>query len=298
MKLHSTLLSRAAIASAGMLLACASSPVLAGTSMEKQIIQAPMPHSAFGGGPKVKAHYVRLHMGVESERMRAQSRGMVKMLQNSVDLCVKRRRYEKAPANPPRQLPDYAEGYIQDTYATANREITYTRIYRADVNEDCSLKEREDYTAVLSSQAGKCEIDLIERKAEGECDPALHARAPAPVHPPINLTAQQQIATLKSTPGMAAAAAQLERIVGVSAPTGKTKTLAGVKCQEATGVKSDDSSCRALGGSFRPYIDLLVETQEGGQPVARAREARLDAQVGADVFAPHGRGGFRINPQE
>ncbi|QNA88717.1 hypothetical protein G4G28_09830 [Massilia sp. Dwa41.01b] len=265
--------------------------------MEKQIIQAPMPHNEFGGGPKIKVHYMRLHMGEESDRMREQSRGMVKSLQNMVDMCVKMRRLQKASVNPPRQLPDYAEGYMQDTYTTANREITYTRIYRAELNDDCSLKERDDYTAVLSSQAGKCEIDLTERKAEGECDAAVHARSPVVPRAPGAVTIQQQIAALKANPRTAAVAAQVERMAGSSGPTGRTKVIAGVKCEEANGGKPGDLTCRALGGSFRPYTELFVETNEGGYPVAKAREARFDAMVGADVFAPHQRGGFRINPR-
>lgn len=287
---------------AGMVMAASSA--WGSTAMEEKVIRAPMPHTLLGGGANtIPVHYIRTLTGADSPKLLDNARKKAAHLKTIVTACVGMRRQMGLPANPPREFPQMTSGGHIDTYSTANREIVYFRNYVVQMMEDCSLRESEAVEAILTSYSGTCRIDVTLRAAEGLCDPAVHIAAPVPQRVVDNFSLKQQIALLKSKPHTAAAGAQLEQLVAgghAGAPTampstGATRQILGVKCEVINGAFGT-VSCMLRGGTFRSYVDMLLEGTANGELIHKAVQAQVDAKVSSAVFFPHVAGGFRINP--
>jgi len=257
----------------------------AGTPMEDQVANAPMPHTQLGAGVALKVHYVRLAGKLDEQVQISQ---LVKGMKENLAYCVEGRRQLGLPARMPARLPQYSHPVHTDTYWAHNRMITYSRRYAMAVNEDCSITEGEILTAQLESSKGSCTINLTERTTEGECNPTVHAAAPPVKGPKSGVDLQSQMALLASDPRTAAAAAQLRQMAGHAARTGRKKSILGIECEVSSAPAAlPGSSCRAIGGSFEPFHGVILESDAQGMINGTAVDAKLDAQVNATIFAPH-----------
>jgi hypothetical protein len=282
------------VLAAALVLGSAAAP--AATVLETSVVAAPMPHKAqFGGGAPTTVHFVRLHADLGPSQMMEK---MARNLREGVKSCIETNRRRGVASNPPRSYPDLSSGTNTDTYWARNRSISYARGYLATINADCSLKEEESFNAILSSSRGTCRIDLVAKTAEGLCDAAAHASAPAPAAPARIGGLQAALAKMAADPRSAAAAANIARLAGPGAgATGRTKKILGIECELVNAAGGADmTACIARGGSFQSPAEggMILENIAPGVQEAVATEAALDAQVGATIFAPHMAGGFRV----
>jgi hypothetical protein len=283
----------------GAILLLADTPAFARRPIEDVIFKAPMPHEqGGGGGDKIKVHYVSRHT-----LDRIGKGETVKLLQQEVQKCVASPAKKGAKLNPPKSWPDESTDEIRtDSYYTLNRGITYQHGVHYGVNYvDCSLVEMESSTALLTSSYGRCEIDLLKKTYQGECDPKGHEQAKVTPLPPMPSAAQQKadFAKMKANPATAAMAAAMQGAMAMAdKPTGVFKTFDGVKCEVvAINAALKGTKCVMRGGSFVPP----AEAEETGPGVTLelnlpnvgahvADRVKLDAFVSASVFTPHLKG--------
>jgi hypothetical protein len=275
------------------------SPAHAATENESAVSNSPMPHEKLGAGREsVKVHWVRLQGHVEGKSGHA---ALLDELKAAVQQCV------RAPiggqSRPPKVWPDYVESIQSDTYAAANRTITYTTTLMYGLNpKDCSLLETRTVEAKLASAWGNCEIDFIHKTAHGVCDARAHADAPAVVHVGLHAPISGGRAGAANGPSQAALAAMEKAMKQFGLmKTAERKTIAGIECDVQTNALSG-TLCVSRGGSFAGWpagpgaagSSMNLELTNVGGADARARRAQLDATVNAAVFAPYLAGDFKV----
>jgi len=279
-------------------------PAAAATPAEETMNKALMPHATLSAnGPKVLVHRVRLQGHPEAN---AEQKALVDGLRRSVAQCSANLATSGTPVRPPKVWPEYMISVRTDTYAAANRSITYTRNLGYTLNlKDCSLTEKEIYRAELVSNAGACNIDLIEKTASGVCDATLHETAATPRN---TAPTPEQAATAERARSGAMGpemAAMMKRMAGqMGGPSGVKKTILGLHCDvfDMPGQNEGASTCLATGGSFTvlpapgPGLQrsLPLETRSRHGFSLKAVDARLDDSVNAAVFTPHLAAGFAI----
>lgn len=285
-----------------LLLACAGSawsPTNATTLNETAVSNSPMPHEKLGvGRESVKVHWVRLQGHVEGKIGHA---ALLDELKAAVRQCV------RAPiggqSRPPKVWPDYVESVQSDTYAAANRTITYTTTLMYGLNpQDCSLLETSAVEAKLTSTWGNCEIDFIHKTAHGVCDARAHADASAVARIGLHAPFPDGRAGATNAPSQAALAA-MEKAMKQFGPikTGERKTIAGIECDVQSAPLSG-TVCVSRGGSFAGWpagpgaagSSMNLELTNVSGMDARAVKAQLDATVNAAVFAPYLADGFHV----
>lgn len=273
----------------------AAAPAQARRPVEDKIFMAPMPHEQ-AGGPKVKAHYVSRHA-----RDPQGPGASLQALRQTVQECVPKVIRSKRKPNPPTAWPDEAQAEARfDTYYAANRTITYEHSVHFAVNHaDCSLVEAEIWSATLQSSRGICQINLLNKTYQGQCDAKAHEQAAVLPLPPTPSLDQQQkdLARMRENPQTAAMAAAMQAVLPMaSRPTGAVKTIAGVKCDVMTaGGPTPGTKCVVRGGSFVPATqasetgarEILLEVDIPKAVSSVADRVKLDGEVGAAVFAPH-----------
>ena len=272
-------------------------PTLAATPAEDAMFNAPMPHRLLGGhGAKV--HLVRLQ-------------GYFGGAQNNADRLLQLKSMRAECDYPGRTLPvraisawpDFVHSSRTDTYASANRSITYDRglLYRIDPR-DCSLHELVVSTAMLLSANGRCDINLIEKTAYGACDARAHADARVPVRRTTNTVAQsnavfEQLAQRSS----GERAGYYRKMKTVHTDT--IKTILGLRCAVSNNpLDPGGTMCLSLGGSFAgsqlahmsDQSGMMLEMTTQVALTLNAVEALLDADVDGAVFAPYLAGGYKI----
>jgi len=275
------------------------SPASATTENETSVSNSPMPHEKLGVGQEsVKVHWVRLQGHVDGKIGHA---ALLDELKAAVQKCV------RAPvggqSRPPRVWPDYVESIQSDTYAAANRAITYTTTLMYGLNpKDCSLLETRAVVAKLASNWGSCEIDFINKTAHGVCDARAHADAPAVVHVGLHGPVPDGRAGVANAPSQAALAA-MEKAMKQFGPvkTGERKTIAGIECDLQTNslfgtvcISREGSFVGWPGGPEASGSGMKLELTNAGGVDARAIKAQLDATVNAAVFAPYLADGFQV----
>lgn len=270
------------------------------TALEDRIAAAPMPHAALGkGADSVKVHYARMNSNVDASKSVATLRATIRQLR---DLCVAGRAKAGLPVGSPLELPAMAHGPNKDIYWSANRRITYARVYDAHIADDCSLVEQEKYTAELVSSKGRCVMDLLAHTSEGVCDPAVHAAAPAVAGPLRDGGYDAKMASMAADPRMAAIVAQAKRLTGDAGPTGETRQVLGITCEVWRVARMPDARvCLARGGSFAPsamagnpaQAGIVLVSENPGVSESRAVEAKLDVDMNAAIFSPLGNVGKR-----
>jgi hypothetical protein len=293
-----------AVVASGMVLALLGTAAQATTQYETLVLKANSPHVVYGGGVAVKVHRTRLEGYFEGKEGNAAA---LAALKNDVQACMKSLAGSGVKLNPPSVWPDHVTIVREEQYATATRRITYTSgaTHAVDMR-DCSLLSRPYAKALLASGKGVCQIDLVAKKANGECGPGGHADArpvaSAPARPPADMMKR-----LAANPAFAAAMPQMLKAAAMAPVRGAQHTVAGVHCRRWTQPIDDKGTestlCYAIGGSFLPlhavdkdgFGGLLLEstTPEGVQ--LKAVDARLDTEVGGAVFAPYLHSGFAIN---
>lgn len=275
------------------------SPANATTENETAVSNSPMPHEKLGAGREsVKVHWVRLQGHAVGKTGHA---ALLDELKAGVQQCV------RAPlggqSRPPKVWPDYVESIQSDTYAAANRAITYTTTLMYGLNpKDCSLLEIRAVEAKLTSTRGNCKIDFIHKTAHGVCDARAHADAPAEVHIGPHAPVPDGRAGAANAPSQAALAA-MEKAMKQFGPikTGGRKTIAGIECDVQTNPLFG-TVCVSRGGSFVGWpadpkaagSSMNLELTNVGGVDARAVKAQLDATVNAAVFAPYLADGFKV----
>lgn len=273
-----------------------STAVFAETALEARVISQPMPHATAGGGKTVLAHWVKsaysAYTAQHNAKVLADARRQVQECLSNPDRATM---YPNIPANPPKEWPNQMAAQRVDHYVTRNYRIIYihTWIYAVDHRTCGWLNEHADASASLESRAGSCAIDLDKRTAKGVCDFALHQKAAPSLGPkmPANaprlpLTpAQEQVARV----GKATVTATRER-----------KMIAGHDCTVFVDNFGGFRYCNAKAGSFHvsriagEEVSLPLEVIGPAGDEKRALEAYFDVEVGEQVFAPHLRGGFKI----
>jgi hypothetical protein len=268
----------------------------AATALEHRIAANPMPHLALSGADET-VHYTRLTL----QRTDALAAQMRKQLEKRVQRCVRDQTARGRAVNPPRDYPDLSLELTYDTYWTANRAIRYGHAYFADYDaNDCSLKEREDAGAELSSARGTCTIDLLARTSKGVCDPAVHAKAPPlPAAPPSAPAPGMAPLPKSADPRIQAMAERLQKLSTGAGATGQKKNIAGATC-DVYPAPAGGTQCLARGGTLRAARlfgnlgnGLVLENDYGNGLVIKAEQVKFDARVSAQVFAPHSANGFR-----
>ncbi|MFC5475469.1 hypothetical protein [Paraherbaspirillum soli] len=285
----------------GLLACLLTAPALAETSLERDILNAPMPHETSKGGKEVLVHYGRLQGALQND---ADNAARLEQLKRDVASCAATKRAAGTPANPPTEWPQHLNGFREDFYATKNVAITYGAAWAYVMNpEDCSVVDGPTLaaksasraraiwtTATLKSSAGLCQIDLVAKTARGQCGMEAHRNARASqAQNPADVVAQ-----MKRNPNIPASViAQMQTMM--PAASGPAKTILGITCHPEQML--GDTLCVASGGSFAPAAKLVLERSSAKGISMSAKQAALDARVGENVFAPHLAGGFRITDQ-
>ncbi len=264
-------------------LAVTNIAALATTVQENALLQAPMPHQAYGQGAQVKVHRVSLqgHNASKSENDAALAR-----LRDEVRACAAVLAKSGKQAKPVEAWPDYMMALRDDYYFAANRSIHYASGVTYVVHPaDCSLLSEPTRRASLASAAGVCEIDLVKKTAFGNCPADGYANAPAGA----------------VTAGHAALPAALAAYSHQKA--GVQRTILGIRCEvwNASAMLGGGQFCTATGGSFTPsltagnqeYMGLPLDVESPGRTLS-AVDAQLDAMVGAAVFTPYKAAGFTL----
>lgn len=272
----------------------AEQPAFARRPIEDAVLKSPRPHES-AGGAKIRVHYVGRHVLDQFG-----PGASLKALQESVQRCVASQIRGGKKANPPTTWPEEAayEGRI-DSYYARNRGVTYIRGVQFAVNPtDCSLIELEISQATLQSSYGMCQIDLVNKTYQGQCDSKRHEQASVTPMAPLPSPDQQAayLAKTRANPQTAAMAAAMEAAMGnVPRPTGTVKAFDGVKCDVMTvNGPSQGTQCVMRGGSFMPSLQaiesgmpgVLLEFNVPKVSIQVADRVKLDTDVGASLFTP------------
>lgn len=256
-------------------LALPSGAASGATPTEQRIAGAPMPHKALAvSDVTAMVHFARLQGYLEGAPDNATRLAQMKTVASN---CANTKRAAGQKANPPMVWPDHVTGMRTDTYAAANRAITYSRATSYAISPlDCSLMETETSQATLSSTRGVCRIDLFKKRAHGACSKTAHADA-AP-----------RVLARSDVPG---------------ARTGVKKSVLGLDCEEwRAPAIGPGTVCLSLGGAFRgapvahwfAHSGMSLEVSSESGVKLYALEAGLDTRVSSAVFAPYLQGGFTI----
>ena len=273
--------------------------VRATTGLEADWNKRPMPHSSLTtGGPQAQVHMVAMREVLGDTSVNT---ARLADLKARIQKCVEEKQRHAEPSRPPRIWPDHTISSRVDTYASANRAISYymTVLYDVDYS-DCSLTEEWGHRARLVSISGSCEIDLKKKTAQGVCGADGHAAAKRPFRRPRPDKAELAVAERDAAHNPSAAAfLAARRNFGAAGPIG-SKTILGVRCDV---VKTPyGTSCLSRGGAFPSYLataepvesSMVLETVSEIAITSYAVEARLDTQVSAAVFTPYLAAGFQI----
>lgn len=280
----------------GLALGAVALHAVAGTALEEAVNANAMPHMKLGGAD-VTVHFTRMRY----QRSESVAAEMLKLLSSRVDRCVSDYKKAGKAVNPPKSWPDMTVEATNDTYWAANRAIQYQRTYLADVSaKDCSLEEKEMYTAELQSAAGKCTIYLLDGGTRGVCDPGAHAAAAArPASrstAPVPSMAQVIPGLASADPKFAAALAKAQKSMGgAAAASGQKKSVAGVAC-DVYPMPGGGSHCSTRAGKMvAPALftnadinGLMIEAVYPKGHVIKAEQVQFDTKVSAAIFAPQG----------
>ncbi|PFH09441.1 hypothetical protein BCF11_1837 [Collimonas sp. PA-H2] len=283
---------------AASITALLSTAAFAETGLERDVLNAPMPHEAGKGGQEVLVHYVRLQGALQGDPDNAQR---LEQLKRDVASCAATKRQANQPVNLPTEWPQQLNGFREDFYASRNFSITYSAAWTYILNpDDCSVadgptlaarsksRQRGIWTsATLKSSAGLCQIDLVAKTARGQCAMDTHRKA----RPSQGKNPADMIAQMKRNPAIPASViAQMEAVM--PAASGPSKTILGIACHPEKFL--GDTMCVADGGSFAPAAKLVLERSSAKGISLAARQAAQDVRVGENVFAPHLAGGFQV----
>lgn len=289
-----------------LLLALCGGGAFATSPQEQTIRQAPMPHQIYSGGAAVKVHRARVEGYLDGKNGNA---ALLDELKQLVRECVKSLARSGVPLNPPTAWPEYMLMTRQDTYTTADRNITYsTGVSYGPNYKDCSLDGPIVSSATLASSKGVCNIDFNNKTARGQCDLGGHADAAPEPRRPMH-TPAEILQRMAGNPALAAGMPAMRKAVARSRlrVRGGQRTIKGVRCtvwNEPYDVEAgiNTTLCYAIGGSFLPrkavdqdgFGGLMLESTTPQVFQLKAVDARLDTMVGNAVFVPYAQG-FRIN---
>jgi hypothetical protein len=258
-------------------------PVEAASVQEKEIFGAAMPHQMFSGGAPVQVHRVRLD-GYRGGK--AGNAAMLAKLKAEVASCAANLAGNGGSVKPVEEWPDYFMSHRDDYYYAANRSIHYARgaTYFVSI-KDCSLISVAEHRAELYSAFGACQVDLVKEVAKGNCPADGFASAPVGPKPASDSV---------RVPAAFAAMAPVK--------TADHKTILGIHCNvwELPAMLGGGTYCTSNGGAFIPsitagnrqYNGLLLNLDEHNGRNMQAVDAKLDATVGAAVFAPYMSGAY------
>ena len=279
------------------------SNVLAATQEEQTLASARAPHQVYAGaGAKVKVHRARLDGYFMSQ---AGSDAMVARLKKDVAKCLASNR----PASGLKHTvdwPTYAISARVDEYMAANRSIRYqSGVAYVMHPADCGLIGEITSTATLTSARGICQIDLVKKIAEGDCDSSGHANAPIPKRPAMS--ADETIRKMAANPAMAAAAAQMKAMREFQPiRTDEYRNVLWARCdvwrQKLQGSNDTATFCYASGASFVAAgapedggpgsLQLDIDNPQGFRQ--KAVDVKFDTEVSSAVFTPYNGAGFSI----
>jgi hypothetical protein len=276
----------------------ASSPASATTEAETTLFNFPMPHEKLDAGrSSVKVHWMQRHGYFEGTIS-------VDELKADVQNCVQLAQAAHLQTRPPKTWPDHVQSTRNDSYDAANRTITYSTTLMYSLNQsDCSLREDLSAVARLASDRGWCDIDLINKKAHGNCNANAHADAPAVVHTGPRAPAPYRQTGASSAPTQAAVAAMEKAMRQFGPGKGGFKTIAGIGCDVLTHVLGTQGTyCISRGGAFQSWsagpsatgASMNLEVVSVGGVNSRAVKAQLDSTINAAVFAPYLADGFQV----
>jgi hypothetical protein len=284
-------------ACAALILALATPLAPAMTAVERQVDVANAPHVALGRTAKpVTVHYVhRKDEYANSPTLRAQ----LDVLKHAVAACVEANRRQGRPARPPAQFPSQFLRVHNFDYSAPNRNIVYTVSYGVQVAEDCSLLERERRSAVLSSTKGECRIDLVDKKAEGECDARGQADAAPRPRSPMRAQLDATGAALAADPRMAERMNVVRQLTAGAAAAGapaERMTIAGHRCEIVQATPAGAGACVSKEGSFIPAAGTegVVLMDIFGAEKIKAVDVKFDMPVDPTIFTPYLSGGYTI----
>jgi hypothetical protein len=276
---------------------------LASTQEEKTLASAPAPHQLYTGiGSRVKVHRARLdgYFVPKSGHDAA-----LAQLKKDVEHCLATNR---SPAGLKRitEWPTYMMSSRVDEYMAANRSIRYqSGVGYIMLPNTCGLMGEIVFTATLESANGICQIDLVKKIAEGDCDPAGHANAP--IAPRPTMSAEETMKRMAANPAMAPAVAQMKAMREFQPMrTGEHRIVLGARCdvwrQKLQGTSDIATICYASGASF-----VAAGAPEDGGPGGlaldidnmlglrqQAVDVKLDTEVSSAVFTPYNAAGFTI----
>ncbi|MGH8806355.1 MAG: hypothetical protein ACREX0_00580 [Noviherbaspirillum sp.] len=264
----------------------------------QQEVQAAF-HEAFPSGD-VEVHYVHLtgHGGDnETER---------NVLKREHGACVERNRIFGKAAKPlaDEEIPAVPHQHDVEIYYARNRTLLAARqkVHRIE-RETCALAVFEYHNLRLSSGAGRCDIDLLKREARGQCDGAMHRRAPAASSSSSATESQLRAIDMKKVPPHMRETVQaaIDRLKdgADSAPKNgarksATETIAGVECEVSRYVAVYAEKCIANPKSnfvipASPFNaerpGLLLEMKSAAMSL-RAEQVTLHIRVSDDIFVP------------
>lgn len=279
------------------------SNVLAATQEEQTLESARAPHQVHAGaGGKVKVHRARLDGYFMSQ---AGNDAMIARLKKDVAKCLATNR----PASSLKHTidwPTYAISARVDEYMAANRSIRYqSGVAYVMHPADCGLIGEITSTATLTSARGICQIDLVKKIAEGDCDSSGHANAPIPKRPAMS--ADETIRKMAANPAMAAAVAQMKAMREFQPiRTGEYRNVLWARCdvwrQKLQGSNDTATFCYASGASFVAAgapedggpgsLQLDIDNPQGFRQ--KAVDVKFDTEVSSAVFTPYNGAGFSI----
>lgn len=279
----------------------------AATQQEQTLASTPAPHQRYSrGGAMVKVHRARLDGFLESG---AGDNAGIGLLRKNVAHCLA----NNSPKSMLKHTVDWPTHYMSsrtDEYVANNRRIRYTMGVGYIMNPvDCGLISEISSTATLSSSKGVCEIDLVKKVAQGECDSTGHADAPIPRRP--NGSADEMLKRMAANPAMAASVAQMKAMREFEpVRTGERHTVLGARCdvwrQKPRDGGESTTFCYASGGSFVAAgapddggpggLALENDTPQGFR--FKAIDVKMDTQVNGAVFTPYMAAGFTIEKGE
>jgi hypothetical protein len=284
-------------ACAALILALAAPLAPAMTAVERQVDAASAPHLALGRTAKpITVHYVhRKDEYANSPNFRTQR----DILKHAVAVCVEGNRRLGRPAHPPTAFPDQVLRVHDFDYSAPNRNIVYTVSYGVQMAEDCSLYEIEGRGAVLSSTKGVCRIDLVAKKAEGECDATGHANAAPRPRGPTRAQYDATTAALAADPRLAERMNAVRQLTGLApgaAAAAERMTIAGHVCEVVQPTPGGAGACVSKEGSFIPAAGTEGVILMGifGPEKTKAVDVKFDMPVDPAIFTPYLSGGYTI----
>jgi hypothetical protein len=284
-------------ACAALVLMLAAPLAPAKTAVERQVDAASAPHLALGRTARpVTVHYVhRKDDYANSPNLRTQR----DILKHAVAVCVDGNRRLGRPVHPPAEFPEQVLRVNNFDYSAPNRNIVYSVSYGVQMADDCSLFEIERRDAVLSSTKGECRIDLVDKKAEGECDATGHADAAPFPRGPTRAQYDATTAALAADPRFAERMKVVRQLTGVAPGAGvpaERLTIAGHVCEIVQATPGGAGACVSKEGRFIPAAGTegVVLMEIFGKEKIKAVDVKFDMPVDPAIFTPYLSGGYTI----